>query len=105
MNAPTDMPLDQDDALNAALALRRVAKRGLMHGDATERAVACDLLAFLDGGADGPLEAALGISGPGWCGAVRRLRQERRDAALRALWRDTCPDLSPTAAARLMAAR
>ena len=107
MTALTDLDLADptDGALAAAMALRRVAERGLIHGDATERAVASDLLCFLDGGADGPLEAALGISAPGWCGALRRLRQERRDATLRALWRHTYPDLSPTAAARLLAAR
>lgn len=107
MSIPTDVDLDlePDDALAAAMALRRVAERGLMHGDATERTLSADLLAFLDGDTDEPLEAVIGISGPGWCGARRRLRQERRDATLRALWRHTYPDLSPTAAARLLAAR
>ena len=92
-----------DAALHRVLALRRLAERALVHGDAAEKALAAAILDCIDQG-EGGLAAALGLGGPGWTGALRRYRQERRDAALRAQWRMLWPDLGPSAAARVLAA-
>lgn len=96
-----DAPVD--DGLRRVLALRQIAERGLVRGDALERDVASRLIEVIEGGAEGPLEAALGLNGPGWTGALRRYRQERRDEALCRLWRTCWPDLSAKAAAAQIA--
>lgn len=103
IDRPDTAAHEGDAGLRRVRALRRIAERGLIQGDTDERAVAARLLAVLNAGAEGGLEAALGLSGPGWTGGLRRDRQERRDAALRALAHACWPDLSPTAAARLLA--
>lgn len=75
-----------DAGLRRARAFRRLAERGLIHGDADQRALAFDIIDYLDTGAGGGLEAALGLAGPGWSGALTRYRLDRRDADLRRLW-------------------
>ena len=106
MTIPTalDLPLDQEDTLAAALDLQALAEAGLTGGPQARRA-ACAVLEWIaqtDGG-DVSLENALGLALPGRRHARQRLRQAHRDACLRRLWRATCPDLSPTAAGRLLA--
>ena len=109
VHIPDPAPADAaggDEGLRRVRALRKMAERGLVHGDADERVQAARLLGYLDTAeVEGGLETALGLGGPGWTGALRRYRQSRRNRALRALWRDACPDLSVAAAARLIAAR
>jgi hypothetical protein len=89
--------------LRRVLAVQRMAERALVEGDADEKAVAAALLNHLDRPAEGPLEAALGLSGPGHTGALRQYRQDRRDAALRRIWHLCWPDLNAGAAARMIA--
>lgn len=100
-----DAALDSDAGLRAVWALRWMAERALIHGNAAEKAMAARLLDYLDTGAGGGIEAALGLAGPGWTGAVRRYRQDRRDAALRRLWCTCWRNLSASAAADLIATR
>ena len=98
--------LDGDEGLRRVRALRRLAERTLVHGDAAERAMAARILGYLDTAeVEGGLETALGLSGPGHTGALTRYRLVRRNDALRGIRRDACPDLSVAAAARLIAAR
>jgi hypothetical protein len=98
-----DAALDGAAGVRAVRALRRIAERGLIHGDADERKQADRILDYLDTGAEGGLEAALGLAGPGHTGALTRYRLDRRDVALRRLWRACWPDLSANAAAGLIA--
>lgn len=108
MTQPVRHILDTDladvgDGLRRVLALRQIAERGLVHGDAEERALALDMIDYLDTGDEGGLEAALGLAGPGHTGALRQYRQARRDEALCRLWRTCWPDLSAKAAAAQIA--
>lgn len=98
-----DAALDGDEGLRRVQAFRRLAERGLIHGDTDERALVLDIIAFLDTGAEGGFEAAVGLGGPGHTGALRRYRQERRDEAVRRLWPVCGRGLSAKAAAGLIA--
>lgn len=98
-----DAALEGDEGLRAVWALRLMAERALIHGNAAEKAMGARLLDYLDRGAEGGLDAALGLTGPGWSGALTRYRLDRRDADLRRLWRAYLPDLSAHAAAMVIA--
>lgn len=97
--------------LRAALDLHALAMAGLSAGPQARR-IALAMLEWLEGderdeatGAAINLETALGLNGAGRTHARQRFRQMHRDAALRTLWRTRWPDLSPTAAARVIRQR
>lgn len=101
-DAAADAP-DGDEGLRAAGDLHALALAGLTAGPQARRA-ALAVLAWLNGeGADGSLEAALGLAAPGRMHARQRLRIARRDAALRRLWHAKWPGLSAKTAAGLIA--
>lgn len=89
--------------LRRVMSLQRMCERALVEGDADERAAAAAILDYLDRTPEGGLEGRLGLTGPGHTGALRQYRQQRRDAALRAVWQRCWPDLNPCAAARVIA--
>ncbi len=100
-----DLDLDAADlAVRRVRALRRLAERGLVAGDADERGVATSVLECLDrGDADGVM-AVCGLTGLA-SGALRRDRLMRRDNHLRRISRACWPDLSQHAASQVIASR
>lgn len=92
-----------DAGLRAVRAFRRMAERSLVHGDPDERTLAAKILSCLDQGDVRGFMAALGLSGPGWTGAMLRHRQERRDEALRAIRRAHFSRISTNSAAEIIA--
>lgn len=92
-----------DAGLRAARDLTAMAMAALAHGGPDARRAAARALEWLHGDEANDLASALGLAGPGRTHARQRLRQERRDEALRALRRARCPDLNPTAAGAFLA--
>ena len=99
----TRAPADAADAVQRLAALRRIAERGLVHGDREERAVAAAILGGLARG-EANVADVLGLRGAGWTGAAKRQWLARRDIALRHLRRRCWAEESDHAAAVLLAA-
>ncbi len=95
---------EADDGLGPAVDLVALAEVGLVSRDPGARRAGVLILRWLHGPEAGSLEAVLGVAGPGWSHARRRLRQDRRDAALRGLRARCWPDLGHEAAAKMLAA-
>lgn len=104
LHIPASGPQPGEAVIGPALDLAALAEVGLVSRHPGARRAGALILGWLHGPDAGSLEAALGIGGPGWSHARRRLRQERRDAALRGLRARCWPDLSPSAAATLLRA-
>lgn len=81
-----------DDGLRGGLDFIAMAEVALTHGGPAARRGAVRALGWIDGTEPDPA-VALGMTGSGRAHPRQRLRQMRRDAALRALWRANCPTL------------